>query len=70
MTETLWFLETNSDLKWWGDGEDADYRLGSMIGKHTKAHAAAVSSLSHHPTKPLLISAAYEKEMYIWNVEY
>lgn len=57
-------------LRWWGDDKDAKHHVGSLIGEQKQAHSAAISSLSHHPSQPLLLSAAYESEMHLWDVKY
>lgn len=62
--------DESGHLKWWGDDEDAGYHVGSMIGEQSQAHSAAISSLSHHPHDTLLLSAAYEEEMYLWQIDY
>jgi mitogen-activated protein kinase organizer 1 len=53
-----------------GGGGSSSSRLGTMLWEHPKAHAAAVSSLSHHPSLPLLLSAGYERDFYLWRVQY
>lgn len=61
--------DETGNLKWWADDKDANHHVGSLVGEQKQAHKAAISSLSHHPSLPLLLSAAYEGEMHVWNVE-